>query len=302
MHEQKPPHAHEESPLNSKYVFLEGRIGRGRYATTFLCDNVTQSPRTRLVVKVEFPGEEDKLLRWEYDMYRNLKGIPGIPCIHDFLTDVNGSYLFMDPLGPNMDDILKSCGGQFSQKTTVAVGLQMLDRIESVHQRGILHRDIKPSNFVTGGHQARDQIFLLDFGLSAFWKNTETNEHIPHMREEITGPLDYCSINIHEENLPSRRDELESLCYMLIYFLKGSLPWQMIEGPEGDWRHNEVGRLKKETLLADLCSGIPIRFQVMLEYVRELEYDAQPDYQHLRNLIQGGDLIDPYNHVYDWAP
>lgn len=137
--------------------------------------------------------------------------------------------MVMDLLGPSLEDLFQKCNRRFDLRTVVRVGQQIVSRLEYMHSRKFMHRDIKPENFLMGTHQHCMRVFVIDFGLSKKYI-LKNGEHLPYRdNKSLTGTPRYASINSHLGIEQSRRDDLESVIYMLIYFLKGSLPWQNLK-------------------------------------------------------------------------
>lgn len=179
----------------------------------------------------------------------------------------------------------------------------MLDRIETFHNKNLLHRDIKPENFVIGVNEANKLVHLIDFGLARLYKNMQ-GLHIS-MREGygLIGTARYASINAHIGRELSRRDDLESIGYTLIYFLKGKLPWQDVKGSDRKAKYKKIKEMKVSMPVDKLCEGLPGCFAVYMNYVRNLNFAETPSYKHLKKLFE--DTIKEFDmkldYEFDWV-
>jgi len=210
----------------------------------------------------------------------------------------------MKYLGNSLEYMLHTyCGGKFSLKTTLMVSLQILDSLTRLHSCGYIHRDIKPDNFLVGIGPERNHIYLIDFGLTKRYKNADR----VHIREatgkKLVGTARYASINSHNCLELSRRDDLESLGYLMVYFLKGKLPWQGIPAPTKEEKYQKIGEAKAACELQRLCEGLPIEIYNFLSHVRALGFKEKPDYHYLRSLIVTlfcKKMCYEYDYHYDW--
>ena len=180
----------------------------------------------------------------------------------------------------------------------------MIDRIEYVHSRKIIHRDIKPDNFVIGRGLKSHIVYVLDFGLSKKYWSVSHKCHLPFIKgKKLTGTARYASINALSGCEQSRRDDLESIGYIIMYFIRGSLPWQGLKVNKKEDRYKKICEKKKETSAKDLCAGFPNEFETFVSYTRNLQFTEVPNYNYLRNLLKtilkkGGLSFDFY---YDWC-
>lgn len=217
-------------------------------------------------------------------------GIPDVICYGSY-----GKYDFMvlEFLGPSLERLFEFCKRRFSLKTVLMIGIKMLRRIEYVHQMSHLHRDIKPENFVIDSINGKE-LYLLDFGLAKRYCQF-VNGRVEHIKlrqnKSFTGTVRYASISMQKCITSSRRDDLESLAYVLIYFLKGSLPWQRVpkvskNGLTSKERKEKILEMKISMTIAQICDGIPVEFQTFLRTCREIRFEEQPKYSYLRLILE----------------
>lgn len=183
------------------------------------------------------------------------------------------------------------------------MGISMIDRIEAFHNKNLLHRDIKPENFVIGVNEQNKLVHLIDFGLARLYKNMQ-GLHIS-MREGygLIGTARYASINAHIGRELSRRDDLESIGYTLIYFLKGKLPWQDVKGADRKAKYKKIKEMKTSLPVEKLCEGLPGCFAVYMNYVRNLNFAETPSYKHLKKLFEDTirDFDMKLDYEFDWV-
>lgn len=167
------------------------------------------------------------------------------------------------------------------------LAIQMVECIEILHEHGILHRDIKPANFCMGVGHNSDRVYIVDLGLARQYLDVATGQHIPcATRRAVMGTVQYTSLNVQNHIQPSRRDDLESLGYVLMSFLRGSLPWGDIDSKCKKTRNEEIRFRKAWTKHADLCMGFPQEFIKFFHHCRSLQFVSRPDYELLRSLMR----------------
>lgn len=282
---------------------LDSKIGQGSFGIVYRGMNVQTG--SDVAIKLEPTSTKNPQLIFEAKIYKLLAGGTGIPTIHWYGVEGDFNVLVMDLLGPSLEDLLRQCGGKLKQKTVLMLADQMLQAIEFVHSVHILHRDIKPDNFCIGRQSKAHVLHLIDFGLAKKCRNSKTKQHIPYREgKSLVGTARYASLNTHIGIEQSRRDDLEAVGYVLLYFLRGSLPWQGIRAQAKQEKYQKIGDCKQATPFEALCSGFPIEFVQFFTYCRSLGFEERPDYAYLRRLFKDRFLREGchYDGVFDWTP
>ncbi|XP_023216137.1 casein kinase I-like [Centruroides sculpturatus] len=199
-------------------------------------------------------------------------------------------------LGTSLEKLFTIRSRRFTMKTVLMLADQMIERIEYVHNKNFIHRDIKPENFLIGLGRHRNMLYLIDFGVAK--KYIRKGQHIPYREDKgMTGTVSYVSINTHLGIEQSRRDDMESIGYVLMYFNRGSLPWLGLKAATKKQKYEKISE-KKMSIPADvLCEGFPAEFAAYLNYCRNLRFDETPNYTYLRQLFSN--LIRTLNYEYD---
>ncbi|KAG5186151.1 kinase-like domain-containing protein, partial [Tribonema minus] len=272
------------SLINDEYRITR-KLGGGSFGEIHLA--LGQSGQ-KVAVKFEKVTARCPQLRHEYKVYRELANCAGFGRVHYYgVYEAAHNVMVMDLLGPSLEDLFTKCGRRFSLKTVLQLADQLLERMEAMHNRHLIHRDVKPANFVMGPSAGSQTVYSIDFGLSTRYRHPRTLQHIPFREgRSLTGTPRYASINNHLGLEQSRRDDLESVGYVLIYFLKGSLPWQGLKARSAKRKYKLILERKQAVSIQQLCHNLPQQFAEYLAYCRSLKFEAKPNISYLRGLFR----------------
>ena len=241
--------------------------------------------KEKVAIKVEERYKMDKNLETECYFLFSLKGL-GIPKVISFGHNKEYDILVMPLLGKSLHEIQSTKNFNFEFKDICLMAIQIIERIQWVHSQKIIHRDIKPDNFLIGLDDP-NIIYLIDFGLSKKYRSSITGNHIKCTRiKKFVGSLRYASINALRLREQSRRDDLESIGYMLIYLIKGKLPWDNIKIDNKRTSYLKFSQYKKNISPELLCNNLPEEFLDYIKYVKNLNFEDEPDYNYLKSLFQ----------------
>ena len=276
----------------NKYHCIK-KLGEGSFGQIY--EATYNSERYALKFETRIKGYN--LLQNEAAIINYLKG-PNIPYVKSYGFTSNYNILVMQLLGKSLETLLIE-RKTFSLKTVCLLGYQMMNILEYIHNKHILHRDIKPDNFVMGLNELSNNVYIIDFGLAKKYRSLTTLVQYPMVKKDkLTGTARYASINALKGYEHSRRDDLESVGYILIYFLKGKLPWQGINAKTRDEKYKKILEKKSEINSYELCRGFPKELGHFLEICKNLKYEEQPDYEKMRNLFDN--IMKRENYVYDY--
>ena len=275
------------------------KLGEGSFGKVYK----VESNNKYYAMKLESKKHSQGLLESEATIMTYLKG-SNIPKIELLTQNEEYNILIMELMGKSLEELI-NIHKNFSIKTVCMLAYQMINILQYIHEKHIIHRDIKPDNFVMGLNENNAHLYIIDFGLSKKYRSSKTLMQYPLIkRKKLVGTARYASIHALEEFEQSRRDDLESVGYVLIYFLKGSLPWQGLKAKGKEERYRKILEKKKEISSEELCKGFPIIFQNFVYYVKNLDYLEEPDYENLKNMFIGfinNELNENFDFIYDWT-
>jgi len=282
---------------------VKERIGSGSYSVVYR--GTDREMHDKVAIKCEWvKAEKGRRLLPEARLYETFGKCKDVPQVRWYGRQGPYNIMVMDLQGASLDDRFSACGRKFSLKTVLLLAEQMIERIEFVHSHGIVHRDIKPHNFLMGMGEAQDRVLIMDFGLAKRYMDRISGKHIACTEHRgVTGTVRYASLNVHEGLEPSRRDDLEAIGFVLMHFLRGTLPWQGLKASSKRAKHEKIKRCKQKTSIDELCKGYPDEFAQYLKHCRSLQYAERPDYEYLRKLMRDCMARERLKRdgVFDWT-
>lgn len=293
--------------LSTKLLFMDRfeiestfLLGKGSFGEIYISKDLNN--KNLVAIKLENQKSKQNQLRIEKQVLELMSGTEGIPKIIAYGNQHENNFLVMDLLGPNLNDLFELTKHKFSLQTVLLIGIQILTRIKDIHSKNYIHRDIKPENFLIGMGNNSSKIYCIDFGLSKKYKDSKMDNAPYKENKTLIGTARYASINNHLGIEQSRRDDLESIAYLLIFFIKKKLPWQGCRGSTKQEKYNKILEKKLSTSTDQLCKDLPIEFSIFTNYVKNLKYNERPDYIYLLNLLI--DLLNFYYSepfIFDWC-
>ena len=265
--------------LNDKYKLIE-ELGEGAFGKIYVGKNINTDEKVAVKLQTD---EGSILLRNEARIYNLLRDVKGVPRLKIFGKEYGINYMVIQLLGKTVIDNNNSID-------VINIGIQIIDIIRDIHSRGVIHRDIKPDNILYSLN-TKEQIYLIDFGLSLCYKDNNGRHISQRNSREIVGSINFISVNIHRGISPSRRDDIISIYYVLVYLIVGDLPWNINKMKETkiEKMYNNVFKMKQNINLLSKY-GIHENIYKMYEHCLELNYSDEPDYDYLCRLLKGIDL------------
>lgn len=298
--------------INKNYLcHLNNVIGSGTFGKVIYASAL--EGKNEYAIKFEKHNVKSSVIEAENEIYEQLKGGEGVPNIAWTGEYKKYKLMIMELLGPSLDKYFIFCNKKFSATTTVMLGIEMVKRVQYMHSKGFLHRDIKPNNFMLGKFSKsleylnEKTVYVIDFGLSKEYVDFETSQHLPFKDgRRFIGTPRYASIRTHLGYRQSRRDDLESIAYILIYFILGELPWQGVKAKSKTEKKEKILEIKLKANFS-LDKRIPIQLINFLDYTKQLKYEERPDYKLIyrqlnKLLYESGDKeeTDSSKHIWEW--
>jgi len=294
-----------------RYLLLE-KLGKGGFGLIY--SGIDVKTGIQIAIKLEdISKAKKKYLKLEHKIYERyhsnwfhlpFKEEAFVPKVYYYGQDGGFRVLVMDLLGPSLAELLTFQFERFSIKSTCMLAIKMITAVELLHAKGILHRDIKPGNFVMGRGKCGNNVYLIDYGLATPYLDLHGN-HIPYSTNaRFHGTDKYASINNHNKIEPSRRDDMESLGYLFVYFLTSNLPWAaQYSRVKKQHRRTVYGKAKMQTTIEQLTKDLPSSFFDYFTSVSKLSFVEKPDYDYLRGLFFNTMEKHGYacDNVFDWS-
>ena len=281
---------------NTYIIYSSNILGKGGFGIVYFGKHYTTDQNVAIKIEPKRPGFS--YLLNEYRVYYNLSNYEQIPKIYNCSESGNNNVLIMELLGDSLETTFKKFNKKFSLSTVLNIGIQIINILEYVHNKDYIHRDIKPDSFLLGIGRETSKIYIIDFGMAIKYKNPVTGYHNPPIKGSgFIGTYKFSSNNSFIGYNKSRRDDIESVGYILVYFLKGFLPW------EGTNSFDNIKKIRLSTTIDTLCEGLPLEIKEFIKYSQNLSFIETPNYNYLRDLLnniaKNNNIILTKNN-YDW--
>jgi serine/threonine protein kinase len=283
--------------VNDNYRFLQ-QIGKGSFGVVYLVYD--KKNKKNYACKVESAVGKNRL-RSESNIYKyfSFKGLKCVPTYQNYIETPKLHLLVMELLGKSINTLFDECNSKMDIGTVIKIGITIINQLEKIHTIGFIYRDIKPDNFMFGTDDSANDMYIIDFGLSKKW--IVDGNHIEQKTgRSMIGTARYASVNVHLGTEPSRRDDMESVGYMLVYLINGSLPWQGLKKKSKENPIDKIGDKKMMVDLRELCKGLPSCFYEYINYTKNLQFTEKPDYEYMREIFTSSAKENNIDIEYYW--
>ncbi|PIC21497.1 hypothetical protein B9Z55_026308 [Caenorhabditis nigoni] len=309
-------HANDIRFGNGRFVYMDA-IGRGGFGiVAMVVDTDTSNP---YAMKMERCAVSYKN---EVEAYEKLMGVQGVPKFYSTFREQGFTFLQLELVGINLLQFVRAKGRKLRRTEAFKLVPQMIDILEQIHERGLVHADIKPANFAFGLGSECNRLYMLDFGFTSPFLDSDgehleattrpprgtvlymsANQHLSislillsrSQRSTITVVLNslkscnginqYLTLEVIECTDNSRRDDLESLVYTLMDICKVSLPWRNLQAPTNRCAHHAYFDIKQGGTDGSKICDVP-EFKKALMMCRALEYDEKPNYEKFKRVFE----------------
>ena len=290
-------------PFINQIIFnkyqIKKRLGKGSFGSIYL---VIYNNKL-YAMKLENKKKGYYILDKEFDIMTILYG-PRIPYVKSFGHCGFYNVLIMELLGKSLEELREMLpSGKMSIPCVCKLSYQMIQILEFIHKKFYIHRDIKPENFLMGIGSNNKFLYIIDLGFAQLYRDPNSLRHIPRTKKQgMTGTSRFASINTLSGYTQSRKDDLESLVYVIIYLSKGTLPWAHIKSDNKKDLYNKILNSKMQTTPEILCQGLPKQFEEFVKYIKAMTFEQEPDYFYLKNLFINAliSLGGKMDYCYDW--
>jgi serine/threonine protein kinase len=297
--------------LEDEYIF-QWKIGHGSFGEVWKVTEKTTN--NEMAFKIEekkdiMSSKSKSMLRYEYKIYMNMEKtglVRVVPKVYKFMSTPRYNIMVMELLDKSLEKIFNENNKSFPLGTILWLGINMVELLESIHKTGYLHRDIKPNNFMFRKlDNNKLEMCIMDFGLAKKYLEQDDKKnkiHIPlKTGRSLIGTARYASTNIHMGIEPSRRDELMSIGYILVYFCNGKLPWQGLKKKSGIDHIENIGEKKMGISIDKLCKNLLPCFKDYLKYCSSLKFEEEPNYKYLKDLLKNSANENKLKLDYIWS-